>query len=170
MLFYDEGTFSIYQFRETLQLTSQSYDAESIVSAEPAIRQLLKLDVEPKVSETIRKTFRQKINQSIKAHLLPMADEQADEILKQYDVARSYLQQTLEKEAEEKIARNSRLQGIVKEKIEAYNEAVSSINECLKAMQLYQLPLVIQNDLVVPIESVKSEVIEVDLVNDTDLT
>lgn len=168
--FYDEGTFSIYQFRETLQLTSQSYDAESIVSAEPAIRQLLKLDVEPKVSETIRKTFRQKINQSIKAHLLPMADEQADEILKQYDVARSYLQQTLEKEAEEKIARNNRLQGVVKEKIEAYNSAVSSINECLKAMQLYQLPLVIQNDLVAPIESVKSEVIEVDLVNDTDLT
>jgi replication fork clamp-binding protein CrfC len=36
--FYDEGTFSIYQFRQTLQQTSQGYDCESMVEAEPAIR------------------------------------------------------------------------------------------------------------------------------------
>jgi ElaB/YqjD/DUF883 family membrane-anchored ribosome-binding protein len=60
--FYDEGTFSIYQFRQTLQQTSQSYDCESMVEAEPAIKQLLKLDFEPKVSQTIRITFRQTIN------------------------------------------------------------------------------------------------------------
>jgi replication fork clamp-binding protein CrfC len=53
--FYDEGTFSIYQFRQTLQQTSQGYDCESMVEAEPAIRQLLKLDFEPKVSTTIRR-------------------------------------------------------------------------------------------------------------------
>ncbi|MBA2748756.1 MAG: dynamin-like GTPase family protein, partial [Tatlockia sp.] len=47
--FYDEGTFSIYQFRQTLAQTSQGYDSESMVQAEPAIRQLLKLDFEPKV-------------------------------------------------------------------------------------------------------------------------
>jgi replication fork clamp-binding protein CrfC len=158
--FYDEGTFSIYQFRETLQQTSQSYDAESIVTAEPAIRQLLKLDVEPKVFNTVRKTFRQKINQAIKTHLLPMAEKQADEILQQYDVARSYLQQTLEKEAEEKIARNSRLQGTVKGKIDVYNEAISAINECLKAMQLYQLPLITQEEFSVQPEAIKPEVIE----------
>ena len=46
--FYDEGTFSIYQFRQTLQQTSQGYDCASMVEAEPAIRQLLKLDFEPK--------------------------------------------------------------------------------------------------------------------------
>jgi replication fork clamp-binding protein CrfC len=40
--FYDEGTFSIYQFRQTLQQTSQGYDCQSMVEAEPAIRQLLK--------------------------------------------------------------------------------------------------------------------------------
>ena len=168
--FYDEGTFSIYQFRETLQQTSQSYDAESIVTAEPAIRQLLKLDVEPKVFNTVRKTFRQKINQTLKTHLLPMAEKQADEILQQYDVARSYLQQTLEKEAEEKIARNSRLQGTVKGKIDAYNEAISAINECLKAMQLYQLPLITQEEFSVQSESFKSEVIEADLVDNIDIT
>jgi hypothetical protein len=60
--FYDEGTFSIYQFRQTLQQTSQSYDCDSMVKAEPAIRQLLKLDFEPKVSTTIRSHFRQTIN------------------------------------------------------------------------------------------------------------
>ena len=167
--FYDEGTFSIYQFRETLQQTSQSYDAESIVTAEPAIRQLLKLDVEPKVFNTVRKTFRQKINQAIKTHLLPMAEKQADEILQQYDVARSYLQQTLEKEAEEKIARNSRLQGTVKGKIDVYNEAISAINECLKAMQLYQLPLITQEEFSVQSESIKPEVIEADLVDNSDI-
>ncbi len=168
--FYDEGTFSIYQFRETLQQTNQGYDAESIIAAEPAIRQLLKLDVEPKVFNTVRKTFRQKINQAMKTHLLPMAEKQADEILQQYDVARSYLQQTLEKEAEEKIARNSRLQGTVKGKIDAYNEAISAINECLKAMQLYQLPLITQEEFSVQSEVIKPEVIEVDLVDSADIT
>lgn len=89
--FYDEGTFSIYQFRQTLLQTSQGYDCESMVEAEPAIRQLLKLDFEPKVSETIRRNFRQTINQTLKTHLLPSAEKQADEILQQYNQARAYL-------------------------------------------------------------------------------
>jgi hypothetical protein len=55
--FYDEDTFSIYQFRQTLQQTSQGYDCENMVDAQPAIRQLLRLDFEPKVSQTIRKKF-----------------------------------------------------------------------------------------------------------------
>jgi replication fork clamp-binding protein CrfC len=134
--FYDEGTFSIYQFRQTLLQTSQSYDAESIVQAEPAIRQLLKLDFEPKVSQTIRKSFRQTINQILKTQLLPMADQQADEILQQYPQARAYLEKTLQQEAEAKIAINRRLLNVVEENIEAYNSAVSSINNCLQALQL----------------------------------
>ena len=44
-----------------------------MVEAEPAIRKLLKLDFEPKVSTTIRRNFRQTINQTIKSHLLPIA-------------------------------------------------------------------------------------------------
>ncbi|MGB5772310.1 MAG: dynamin family protein, partial [Crocosphaera sp.] len=147
--FYDEGTFSIYQFRQTLQQTSQGYDCSSMMEAEPAIRQLLKLDFEPKVSETIRKHFRQTINQTLKSQLLPMADQQADIILQQYDQARDYLGHTLEQEAQEKIARNMRLQGEIKEKIAAYNEAVLGINNCLQAMQVYehQLPLISQESL-----------------------
>jgi len=142
--FYDEGTFSIYQFRQTLLQTSQGYDCESIVEAEPAIRQLLKLDFEPKISQTIRKTFRQTVNQTLKTQLLPMADKQADEILQQYPSARAYLEKTLEKEAEEKIANNRRLLITVEEKIEVYNTAVSNINSCLQAMQLYDhlLPVI----------------------------
>ena len=76
--FYNEGTFSIYQFRQVLEQTSQGYDAESIVDAEPAIRQLLKLDFEPKVSYSIRQSFRQTINQSIKIQLLPMVEKQGE--------------------------------------------------------------------------------------------
>jgi replication fork clamp-binding protein CrfC len=142
--FYNEGTFSIYQFRQVLEQTSHSYGAESIVEAEPAIRQLLKLDFEPKVSDTIRKSFRQTINQTIKTQLLPMGEKQADEILQQYTHARGYLEKTLQQEAEEKIANNQRLLSQVGEKIQEYNTAVSGINGCLQAMQLYEhlLPII----------------------------
>jgi replication fork clamp-binding protein CrfC len=157
--FYDEGTFSIYQFRQTLQQTSQGYDAESIVEAEPAIRQLLKLDFEPKVSHTIRKSFRQTINQILKTQLLPMAEQQADDILQQYPQARIYLEKNLEQEAEEKIAHNRRLLNVVEQKIAAYNLAVVSINNCLQAMQLYDhfLPVISDED-VVSVVDVVSEI------------
>lgn len=142
--FYDEGTFSIYQFRQTLQQTSQGYDCESMVEAEPAIRQLLKLDFEPKVSATIRKSFRQTINMTIKSQLLPTAEKQADEILQQYNHARTYLEQTLEKEAEEKIRRNEHKQAEITDEIVVYNQAVAGINTCLQAMQLSEhlLPVI----------------------------
>ena len=145
--FYDEGTFSIYQFRQTLLQTSQGYDAESIVEAEPAIRQLLKLDFEPKVSQTIRKSFRQTINQTLKTQLLPMADQQADAILQQYPQARAYLEKTLQQEAEEQIANNRRLLSVLEANIAGYNSAASSINSCLNAMQLYDHLLPVIGDL-----------------------
>ena len=142
--FYNEGTFSIYQFRQVLEQTSEAYSANSIIEAEPAIRQLLKLDFEPKVSNTIRKSFRQTINQTIKTQLLPMGEKQADEILQQYPHARAYLEKTLQQEAEEKIANNQRLLSQVGEKIQEYNSAVVGINSCLQAMQLYEhlLPII----------------------------
>ena len=135
--FYNEGTFSIYQFRQVLEQTSQAYDAGSVIEAEPAIRQLLK-------SDTIRKSFRQTINQTIKTQLLPMGEKQADEILQQYTHARGYLEKTLQQEAEEKIANNQRLLSQVEGKIEEYNTAVAGINGCLQAMQLYEhlLPII----------------------------
>jgi replication fork clamp-binding protein CrfC len=148
--FYDEGTFSIYQFRQTLEQTSQSYDCQSIIKAEEAIRQLLKLDFEPKVSTTIRRNFRHTINNTLKTHLLPTAAQQADEILQQFPEARAYLEQTLEQEAEEKIERNRRLKLDIEQYIEQYNQAVSNINNCLQAMQVYehQLPIISNKELV----------------------
>lgn len=152
--FYDEGTFSIYQFRQTLQQTSQGYDCESIIQAEPAIRQLLKLDFEPKVSTTIRKNFRQTINNGIKTQLLPMAAKQADAILQQYDKARAYLERTLEQEAAEKIASNAYKQGDNRKKIVRYNQAIEGINSCLTAMNLqkHHLPSIGDGELVISID------------------
>lgn len=146
--FYDEGTFSIYQFRQTLLQTSQSYDSQSMVEAEPAIRQLLKLDFEPKVSQTVCKSFRQTINTILKKQILAMAQEQEDNILQQYSQARAYLEKTLQQEAEDKIISNQRLLNVVKEKIDAYNTAVSHINNCLQSMQLYDhlLPVISNED------------------------
>jgi replication fork clamp-binding protein CrfC len=159
--FYDEGTFSIYQFRHTLSQTSQGYGCESIIEAEASIRQLLKLDFEPKVSNTIRKTFRSAINQTLKTQLLPMAKKQMDDILQQYDQARLYLEQTLEKEAEKKIAENLRSQGSIREKMTTYNQAVTGINTCLQAMQVYehQLPTIGDYELIpaAPVEEIPEE-------------
>jgi replication fork clamp-binding protein CrfC len=155
--FYDEGTFSIYQFRQTLQQTSQGYDCESMVQAEPAIRQLLKLDFEPKVSTTIRKNFRQTINITLKTQLLPMTERQSDDILQQYDKARAYLEQNLEQEAAEKIARNARQQEEIQRKIDQFNQSVSGINNCLQVMKLYehQLPLIGGSDFSITPASVE---------------
>ncbi|MDH6059219.1 dynamin-like GTPase family protein [Chrysosporum bergii ANA360D] len=146
--FYDEGTFSIYQFRQTLLQTSQSYDAQSMVEAEPAIRQLLKLDFEPKVSQTVCKSFRQTINAILKRQLLTMAEEQQENVLQQYSQARAYLEQTLQQEAENKIINNQRLLTGVQQKIDSYNTAVHHVNNCLQSMQLYDhlLPVINQED------------------------
>ena len=146
--FYDEGTFSIYQFRQTVLQTSQSYDSQSMLEAEPAIRQLLKLDFEPKVSQTVCKSLRQTINTILKKQLLAMAQEQEDNILQQYSQARAYLETTLQQEAEDKILSNQRLLNVVKEKIDGYNTAVSHINNCLQSMHLYDhlLPVISNED------------------------
>ena len=105
--FYDEGTFSIYQFRQTLQQTSQSYDCESMVEAEPAIRQLLKLDFEPKVSDTIRRTFRQTINQTINTSAV--ANGRSNKLMRFCSNTIKHVRiwsKLWRQEAEEKIARN----------------------------------------------------------------
>ncbi len=66
--------------------------------------------------------------------------------MQQYPNARIYLEQTLEQEAEEKILNNQRLLSLVKQKIAAYNLAVSSINTCLQSMQVHDNLLPLIND------------------------
>ncbi len=157
--FYTDGTTCIWQLRQTLQQACRGYDYQNMVDAEPAIRQLLRLDFEQKVKETVLRTFRQTINQTLNVHLLDSLDAQVDAILQQYDQARAYLGQTLDKEAEEKIRRDRQLQSEVEQSITAYNEAIGAINQCLEAMLLdrKKLPLISESDLVIlPVPSDES--------------
>jgi replication fork clamp-binding protein CrfC len=146
--FYDENIFSISQFKR-IQQAAQGYDCAAMVEAQPAIRQLLKLEFEPKVSATIRVNFRQAMNQTIKVYLLPMSEKQAENILQQHDKARAYLEQSLEKEAQDKIDKNAKLQMDINQKINCYNVAVNSINSCLQFMGVYerQLPIIADAEL-----------------------
>ncbi|KGF71665.1 hypothetical protein DO97_16505 [Neosynechococcus sphagnicola sy1] len=149
--FYTEATPSIWQLRQTMQQACRGYDYKNMMEAEPAIRQLLKLDFEQKVKETVMRTFRQTINQTLNVHLLETAVDQADVILQQYDQARAYLAQILDKEAEEKIRSNQRKQAEIEQKIATYNQAISDMNACLEMMQLdrKKLPTIGDNDLVI---------------------
>jgi len=150
--FYAEGTNSIYQLRQTLQQACRGYDYESMIEAEPAIRQLLKLDFELKVKDTIIRTFRQSINQTLSTHLLTSVEKQSNAILQQYDNARDYLAQTLEKEAQVKLDKNRSLQIAVEKNIAIYNEAVFGINQCLEVLDLSRknLPIISDSDLLIP--------------------
>nr|WP_297077752.1 dynamin-like GTPase family protein [Thermoleptolyngbya sp. M55_K2018_002] len=149
--FYTEGTCSIWQLRQTLQQACRGYDYQTMIEAEPAIRQLLKLDFEQKVKDTITRTFRQTINQTLNTHLLPSAQQQADHILQQYDAARAYLARVLEKEAEEKIRQLDRQKADLEQRIAAYNEAIAAFNQHLATMQLDRkaLPGISEADLVI---------------------
>jgi hypothetical protein len=135
--------------RQTLQQACRGFDYQNMVDAEPAIRQLLKLDFEQKVKDTALRNFRQIINQTLNAYLLDFAHQQADHLLQQYDQARIYLAQTLEREAIDKIRQIHSQQAALTENIETYNQAISAVNDCLIAMQLdrKQLPLIAQTDL-----------------------
>lgn len=134
--FYDEGTFSIYQFRQVLQQTSQAYDCEVLQEEEPGIRQLLKLDFEPKVKQTIHKSFRQTIVQNIKRDVLKLAERLNTSIVQQYNRARQNLEQTLEKEAQEQLRETEARQSELSQQVEQYNAAVGGINQCLQAFGL----------------------------------
>ncbi|WP_271253030.1 dynamin family protein [Pseudanabaena sp. Chao 1811] len=172
--FYAEGTNSIYQLRQTLQQACRGYDYQSMIEAEPAIRQLLKLDFELKVKDTIIRTFRQSINQTLSTHLLASVEKQSDAILQQYDHARDYLAQTLEREAQIKLDKNRSLQIAVEKNIAIYNEAVSGINQCLEALDLSRknLPIISESDLLIPTvitDVIDAESFIVDEVSDSEV-
>ncbi len=161
--FYAEETNVIYQLRQTLQQACRGYDYQSMIEAEPSIRQLLKLDFELKVKDTIIRTFRQSINQTLSTHLLESAEKQSNAILQQYDNARDYLAQTLQKEAQVKLDKNRSLQVAVEKNIATYNEAISGINQCLEVMDLSRkrLPVISESDL--SITTVISDVIDAEV-------
>ncbi|MDT9197935.1 dynamin-like GTPase family protein [Limnospira fusiformis KN01] len=147
--FYAEGTVPHFQLRQTLREACNSADYQGMVEAEPAIRQLLKIDFEKKVKRTVLRHFRTVINLTINDNLQVGAKHQSKAIFSQYETARANLAKTLEQEAEEKLEHNHQLQEQIKQKIDAYNESVIGINDCLVAMGLGRgkLPAIKDTDL-----------------------
>ncbi len=146
---YLEGTVSLWQLRQTLEQSCRGYDYQSMIESESAIRQLLKIDFEYKVTETISRTYRQTVNQILNTHISAAAQQQAQAILNAYDQALAYISQILDKEAADRLAINQRHQSQLKAKINLYNQAVQPINELLILMQLdrKKLPIILTEDL-----------------------
>ncbi|HEY9701093.1 MAG TPA: hypothetical protein V6C58_01520, partial [Allocoleopsis sp.] len=120
----------------------------SMISAEPGIKTLLKADFQPKVSETINQVFRQTIQMTLRTHLTELAVNLSEGIMQQYEKARAYLGQTLERKAENQVQQNQRLQGALKERMITYNQTVFKINNCLLSMEIgRKLPLIEKYDL-----------------------
>lgn len=138
--FFEEETASIWQLRQTLQQACVGYDYSNMVEAEAAIRQVLKIDFEEKVRETVLRTFRQTINQTLNTHLHTGANEQVELILQQYDQARIHLAKILEKDAAEKVRQQQRVQAQLKEKIDAFNEAIAGLNAYIDHMNIDRNP------------------------------
>ncbi|MFN5854719.1 MAG: dynamin family protein [Pseudanabaenaceae cyanobacterium] len=146
---YLEGTVSLWQLRQTLQQSCRGYDYQSMIESEPAIRQLLKIDFEHKVTETISRTYRQTVNQILNTHISAAAKQQAQHILGSYDQALAYISQILDKEAADRLAINQQHKAELKTKIDRYNQAVQPINDLLILMQLdrKKLPVILTEDL-----------------------
>lgn len=147
--FYSNATVSVFQLRETFQLACQGYGLQPMDQAQPAIRQLLKIDFEPKVKETILQTFRASIGQVLINYLREGASQQANFILQRHDEARVHLAQILEKEAAEQIEWNNLFKSGLQDKIECYNQAVAEINQSLALLDLgrHSLPSITATDM-----------------------
>lgn len=163
--FYSESTVSIFQLRETFKAACQGYGLQPMDQAQPAIRQLLKIDFEPKVKETILQTFRASIGQVLINYLRDGANQQANFILQRHDEARVHLAQILEKEAAEQIEWNNQLKSELKDKIECYNQAVTEINKSLVLLDLdrHSLPLITSTDMGLEFPRVESLENQLDL-------
>jgi replication fork clamp-binding protein CrfC len=161
--FFADNTASLFQLQATLQQACQGYDYQSMVGAEPAIRQLLKMDFEQKVSTTVMRTFRQTINQMLNIHLLPAVRAQGQDISEQYDQARQYMAVVLQREAEEKLRVNQSLLAEVEQNIDLYNASISSVNACLEVMSCdrQKLPLLELTTLPLPTGSVNQTAVTV---------
>jgi hypothetical protein len=143
-LFYAEGTVPHFQLRHTLFIACQVPDFKGMSTAEPAVRQLLKLDFEKKVENTILCRFRTTINETINSHLLPGADHLVGVIIAQCESARTQLEHKIEKDAERKIKEIQQEKDKVKANIGTFNQAVDSINQDLQdnGFTEFQLPTI----------------------------
>ncbi len=131
-LFYQEGTVPNFQLRQTLYQACQSTDFQGMLTAEPAVRQLLEIDFKQKVHHTIMSRFRTTINATINDHLLPGADHLVGVIIALFHHAHVHLEDKIEKDAERKIQEIQQQKDKVEANIGTYNQAVDSINQDLQ--------------------------------------
>ncbi|MGQ9864879.1 MAG: dynamin family protein [Pseudanabaenaceae cyanobacterium] len=147
--FYAEGSLSLWQLRQTLRQACEGYDFKTMVEAEAAIKQILKLDFEQKVKATVFRHYRQTLDQTLNDICLTGAAQQATAIVQQYEAARAHLTGILEQEAIAKIQQTQTQLTKVRQQIERYNAAVQSINRCLSSIggDRQRLPLIADSDL-----------------------
>ncbi len=131
-LFYAEGTVPAFQLRQTLYQACQSTDFQGMLTAEPAVRQLLEIDFRKKVHHTIMHRFRTTINETINSHLLPGADHLVGVIIAQYEPARINLERKIEQDAKRRIQEIQQQKKAVEANIGTYNQAVDSVNQDLQ--------------------------------------
>ncbi|MGB3193652.1 MAG: dynamin family protein [Limnoraphis sp.] len=131
-LFYQEGAVPAFQLRQTLYQACQSTDFQGMLTAEPAVRQLLEIDFKQKVHHTIMYRFRTTINATINDHLLPGADHLVGVIIAHFKAAHVRLEHNIEKDAERKLEQIKKEKYKVDANIGTYNQAVDSINQDLQ--------------------------------------
>ena len=138
------GSFSLYQFRQELQpiegdyksVADQKYIIPRLDEKKQNISHLLEQDFGFKIYRTLRDSFRQKMNQTLKRDCLRMAGDHQEVIQQQYERARGLLEQVAEKRANEQLDRHAITMKSLQSNRESYNKAVDSINECLQALKL----------------------------------
>ncbi len=134
---YDQETFSIGHIRQILKQHSQKSNHEGLTGTEDGIRQLLKLDFEPKVYETIELTFRQSVNQRLKKHLsVELSRTLRNSIVDQYEHARKRLEGIAKENASEYLAKRGQLKLEIQGRVNEYNQAIGGINQCLRVQKL----------------------------------
>ena len=140
-LFYAEGTVPHFQLRQTLYQACQSTDFQGMLTAEPAVRQLLEIDFKQKVHHTIMHRFRTTINETINSHLLPGADHLVGVIMALFHPAHGLLEHNIEKDAQRKLEEIQQQKDAVDANIGSYNQAVDSINQDLQVNGCTGFPL-----------------------------
>ncbi|MEA5541740.1 dynamin family protein [Limnoraphis robusta Tam1] len=140
-LFYAEGTVPAFQLRHTLYQACQSTDFQGMLTAEPAVRQLLEIDFRKKVHHTIMHRFRTTIDETINHHLLLGVDEQVKAIIAQFHHAHALLEHKIEKDAERQIQEIQQQKDAVEANIGAYNQAVDNVNQDLQVNGCTEFPL-----------------------------
>ncbi|MCG9884282.1 MAG: dynamin-like GTPase family protein [Cyanobacteria bacterium] len=139
--FYKENTPSLFQFQQVLVQAATSFDGASMALAEPAVRQLLKLDFEPKVTKTIKSTFRQAVHQTLKRDVLELATEYQAIVVQLYGRARKHLEKVLEQEAQAQLDALEGQQQALEDAIATYNGAIEVVDQVLTAAGCDRLAL-----------------------------